>query len=118
MLRCVIILFERLSRKRWITIVVVGPFENCNDAMSFHELWAKQTRGITRRIQRGLNLYASYRNKYNLKMWVTQVSKETVLKAWRDQQCDENSRFGIKKKERMLVGDIHKIQTNRKKKRK
>ena len=42
------ILFEKLSKERWVTILIVGPFEKWNDSLGFYELWAKQTRGITR----------------------------------------------------------------------
>lgn len=58
------------SCQGWIIIMMVGYFERWRDAVAYHTLWASQTRGKFRRIQRGLDLFHTYAMKYNLRLWI------------------------------------------------
>ena len=109
------ILYERLSKEKWITIMVVGPFEKWVEGIAFYEMWARQTRGITRRIQKGLNLYATFQKKYKLHMWVTQVSKQTILDTIKEDD-KKRTTLSFNRNRELLLGDVHRIQLQRKKK--
>jgi len=53
----------------WVMILKIGPFERWNDAQRFMAAWTAQTRGKGRRIDRGMELFHSYRERYKLQAW-------------------------------------------------
>jgi hypothetical protein len=64
----------------WIIILKVGPFEHWTASVSFLALWTSHVNG---RLERGLELYMSYRTVYNLQLWarsdVAVVEEEAVI---------------------------------------
>jgi len=65
------------SCQGWIIIMMVGYFERWRDAVAYHTLWASQTRGKFRRIQRGLDLFHTYAHAYNLRLWIQPLGTHT-----------------------------------------
>lgn len=57
------------SGDRWIMILKVGPFAEWNAALAFLEQWMSRKRGKQRRLERGIELYAAYRERYGLVLW-------------------------------------------------
>ena len=110
------LLFERL-RPKWVAVIVIGPFVNWKEAETFYGLWKRQTRGISRRMQRGLNLYTSYREKYTLTMWVTNATRQKILNVWKSEEINAAPTRDYTQKNCILMSDIHKIQQCRKRKK-
>lgn len=52
----------------WIMILKVGPFQHWAASVRFLDLWSP-TRGKKKRLERGLELYMSYRTTYSLQLW-------------------------------------------------
>lgn len=132
------LLFERIMNgpkagsvggKGWVIIMMIGHFNNWNDAIAFHTLWSKQTRGKNRRIQRGLHLFNNYTKKYGLQMWVQPLTRTKAIKAWDAVYKDQEKlpidipiklRYNqlpsnISSDKKLLVGTVHKMQLERKK---
>lgn len=67
------------ERDHWATIMVVGPFYEWNDALGFHTLWSRQTRGKLRRIRRGITLLRYYRARhYDIHLWMQRGQREQI----------------------------------------
>jgi hypothetical protein len=63
----------------WIIILKVGPFEKWDHAVNFKDLWASHTRGKLFRLERGIHLFKTYKDTYNLKMWAqTEMRAEAI----------------------------------------
>lgn len=129
------LLFERLMNgprstsmggQGWVIIMMVGYFEKWADALAFHTLWSKQTRGKVRRIQRGLDLFNNYTSKYSLKLWAQPLTRKEALEAWRsaykEQRKNTRSRAESERNElpnslftnrRLLLSNVHKTQQKR-----
>jgi hypothetical protein len=45
-------------------------------------LWTTKTRGKTRRLERGVELFNTYRERYALKMWVQTKTKQQVVEEY------------------------------------
>lgn len=82
------VLLERIMNgasnktKGWVLVLMIGYFERWADAVAFHTLWSKQTRGKHRRIQRGIDLFHSYQQKHNLRMWTQPYSLDKAKKKY------------------------------------
>lgn len=85
------LLFERVMNgpkaasvgsQGWVIIMMVGHFERWEDAVAYHTLWASQTRGKFRRIQRGLDLFHEYAEQYKLRLWAQPLKRNEAIKAW------------------------------------
>lgn len=66
----------------WVLVLMVGYFERWVDAVAFHTLWSKQTRGKHRRIQRGIDLFHSYQEQHDLRMWTQPYSLDEARKKY------------------------------------
>lgn len=80
---------------QWVTMMIVGPFDNWHDATAFHSLWSIKTRGKVRRLQRGLDLLDAYCDKYNLTMWAQDKTREQLI-----EERKQRNNGDEKKKER------------------
>lgn len=118
----------------WVLIMVIGYFEQWDDALAFYTLWSKQTRGKTRRIQRGLDLFYRYNKSYKLRMWLQPHHRKRALKLYKRayskpravptsssadsiRQHPTPSELGLSKRN-LLLSKVHKIQTHRVKRQK
>jgi Ni/Co efflux regulator RcnB len=63
----------------WVMILKIGPFEQWSNAMAFLNMWTSKTRGKTRRLERGIELFNDYKDAYNLRMWIQQVDCASSL---------------------------------------
>ena len=61
---------DRNAKKHWIMMLKIGPFESWNDSLAFLNLWLLRTRGKTRRLEKGFELYNTYRDLHKLHIWV------------------------------------------------
>lgn len=127
------LLFERIMNwpkagsvggRGWVIIMMVGHFDSWKDAIAYHTLWASQTRGKYRRIQRGIDLFKAYTVKYNLQMWIQPFEREQAILAWKQAyKAKVKAKMDTRKKIDMMFADkslllntIHQTQTRRKKK--
>lgn len=75
----------------WVLVMMVGYFEQWTDALAFYTLWAKQTRGKTRRMQRGLDLFARYRDEYKLKLWLQPQDRAHIRETYQESYATSSS---------------------------
>lgn len=54
----------------WIMLIKVGPFFEWEKCLSYLNLWAFKTRGQSKRIEYGIELYLSYCEQLSLTLWV------------------------------------------------
>lgn len=66
------------SSDMWVTMMVVGPFYSYKHALSFFQLWSRQTRGRARRLKRAITLLQRYHKKYQLHLWVQSGSSDQL----------------------------------------
>lgn len=59
----------------WILLIKVGPFTNWANCISYLNLWSYKTRGRSKRIEKGIELYLQYCNKLSLTLWVQTHTK-------------------------------------------
>lgn len=136
------LLFERVMNgpkassvggKGWVIIMMVGHFERWQDAVAYHTLWASQTRGKFRRIQRGLDLFNAYHKKYNLRLWAQPLTRTKAIQAWTRAYKEERPRstrlsyskvdasekklMEIFAEKNLLLNSVHTTQQQRKKKK-
>ena len=74
----------------WIIILKVGPFEKWDHAVNFRDLWASHTRGKLFRLERGIQLFKTYKDTYNLKMWAQTEMRTEAIKRFLDENKQEN----------------------------
>jgi hypothetical protein len=60
----------------WVTIQIIGPFMNLDDARSITIAWKHKVRSKAAKIQRGFDLLSKYHKDYNLKMWCRSVKRD------------------------------------------
>lgn len=70
------------DKECWITILKVGPFEKWEHALTFRDLWASHTRGKMFRLERGIHLFKTYKDTYNLKLWAQTEMREEALRRY------------------------------------
>lgn len=70
----------------WVIMMKVGPFEDWNVCVSYLNEWNMQTRGRTRRLERGWNLYTRYKSTYHLCMWGQYHDLETMTLMRKEQK--------------------------------
>jgi hypothetical protein len=66
----------------WVMMIKIGPFERWEECVSFLNLWTTKTRGKTRRLERGVELFKIYHARYALKMWVQTKTKQQVVEEY------------------------------------
>jgi hypothetical protein len=67
------------SNDRWVILLKIGPFDSWGVALAFLELWMSRKRGKQRRLERGVELYATYRDTYNLMLWSQSLCKDEAV---------------------------------------
>lgn len=77
------------SGDSWIIMLKIGPFSDWNVAIAFLEQWMSRKRGKQRRLERGVELFALYRQQYGLVLW-SQARADIAASAAREQQVDDN----------------------------
>ena len=60
-------------------ILKIGPFDLWSEAVTFLNLWSDKTRGKSRRLERGLELFAMYGHVHNLCLWGQSETQEEIL---------------------------------------
>jgi hypothetical protein len=73
---------EAAAKDCWVMMIKIGPFERWEDCVSFLNLWITKTRGKTRRLERGVELFNAYRDRYNLNMWAQTKTKQQVIEEY------------------------------------
>lgn len=63
----------------WVMLLKIGPFDEWSKAVSFLNLWTDKTRGKTRRMERGLELFAMYGHAHKLSLWGQSQTQEEIL---------------------------------------
>lgn len=64
----------------WVIIIKVGPFTNWQQCVAYLNLWTDKTRGKSRRIERGIEIFTEYYKTMGLVMWVQRDEKEVAIK--------------------------------------
>ena len=81
----------------WVTMMIVGPFYKHTEALTFFQLWPRQTRGRARRLKRAVTLLKKYTHQYEIEMWVqrqtSRVLKTRVLKERQEHEQREIDRI-------------------------
>lgn len=60
-------------------LLKIGPFDIWSEAVAFLNLWTDKTRGKSRRLERGLELFAMYGHTHNLCLWGQSETQEEIL---------------------------------------
>lgn len=69
----------------WVMVLKIGPFKKWKDACSFHAAWSTNTRGKTRRLEKGLALLDQFRERFHLHAWAEySVRDECIAKFQND----------------------------------
>jgi hypothetical protein len=82
------------SNDHWVILLKIGPFESWNIAIAFLELWMSRKRGKQRRLERGIELFATYRAAYNLVLWSQAHAKDDQPVASGPSADDDNDDLG------------------------
>lgn len=85
---------KRVEGCVWITLMKIGPFLQWHDAARFQATWLNKTRSRQRRIERGLELYAQHRERYQLRMWAQYQTRDEALRTFEaaDPYAEEGAR--------------------------
>jgi hypothetical protein len=73
------------SRKRtreqdcWIMVFKIGPFNYWQDSVDFLNQWLCKTRGKIHRMERGLELFSMYRQRFHLCLWTQPRKRDDAL---------------------------------------
>lgn len=70
----------------WIMVFKIGPFTHWLDSVTFLNQWLCKTRGKTHRMERGLELFTLYREKYHLCLWTQTRKRHDALDYFWTQQ--------------------------------
>lgn len=70
----------------WIMVFKIGPFTHWLDSVTFLNQWLCKTRGKTHRMERGLELFTLYREKYHLCLWTQTRKRHEALDYFWTQQ--------------------------------
>jgi len=63
----------------WVMLLKIGPFEKWSEAVAFLNLWTDKTRGKSRRLERGLELFSMYGHVHSLCLWGQTQTQEEIL---------------------------------------
>jgi hypothetical protein len=63
----------------WVILLKIGPFDVWSEAVAFLNLWTDKTRGKSRRLERGLELFSMYGNAHNLCLWGQTKTQAEIL---------------------------------------
>jgi len=65
----------------WVVMQEIGPFTSWTNCVRFLTLWAEKTRGKSRRLERGVDLFSTYakRGEENLMMWGQTNTKSAII---------------------------------------
>lgn len=72
----------------WIMLFKIGPFTHWTDSIAFLNQWLNQTRGKTRRMERGLELFAQYRDQFRLCLWSQTRPRDEALRYFHNEQSN------------------------------
>lgn len=70
----------------WILVFKIGPFNYWMDSVLFLNQWLCKTRGKTHRMEKGLELFALYREQFHLCMWTQTREREDALQHFQHKQ--------------------------------
>lgn len=72
----------------WVIMQQIGPFKSWGNCIAFLALWTNKTRGKTRRLERGVNLFTTYATaeEEKLTMWTRMDTKEDAILKHNTQQ--------------------------------
>lgn len=68
----------------WILVLKIGPFVHWKDGVAFLQLWLRQTRGKIHRIERGIELFCQYRERYSLYLWSQTRHRDAAVAHWQN----------------------------------
>lgn len=71
------------SQDCWIILLKIGPFNHWLDSVAFLNQWLCKTRGIVHRIERGLKLFSTHRERYGLCLWTQMRTRDDVVNQFR-----------------------------------
>lgn len=63
----------------WVMLLKIGPFNVWSEAVAFLNLWTDKTRGKSRRLERGLELFSMYGHAHNLCLWGQTKTQQEIL---------------------------------------
>lgn len=88
-----VVVASNTSKKRtrdeddcWILVFKIGPFNYWFDSVAFLNQWLSKTRGKTHRMERGLELFATYREQFCLCLWTQTRQRNEALAYFKTQQ--------------------------------
>lgn len=64
----------------WVIMIKVGPFTNWQKCVAYLNLWTHKTRGKSRRIERGIEIFTEYCKAMGLVMWVQRDEKDVAIR--------------------------------------
>lgn len=70
----------------WIMVFKIGPFTHWSDSVMFLNQWLCKTRGKIHRMERGLELFAAYREQFHLCLWTQTRKRDEALDYFWNQQ--------------------------------
>lgn len=76
----------------WVMILKIGPFDRWSNAMAFLNMWTSKTRGKMRRLERGIELFNDYKDKYQLRMWIQQTDRDASLEQFRNANANADAK--------------------------
>jgi hypothetical protein len=71
----------------WIMVFKIGPFNYWMDSVAFLNQWLCKTRGKTHRMERGLELFALYREQFRLCLWSQTRARNQALYYFHNEQA-------------------------------
>jgi hypothetical protein len=85
----------------WVIMQQIGPFKSWGNCIAFLALWTNKTRGKTRRLERGVNLFTTYATaeEEKLTMWTRMDTKEDVITKHNNNQQQRTQRKSRIRKE-------------------
>ena len=81
----------------WIMLIKVGPFYEWEKCLSYLNLWAFKTRGQSKRIEYGIELYLNYCEQLSLTLWVQTKDKgffqipRAIVKTTNDNEVEDDN---------------------------
>jgi len=96
----------------WVMMQKIGPVSSWGNCVAFLSLWTDRTRGKSRRLERGVELFSAYANTEgeNLTLWSIMDTKDAVMKRKRIRR-EEESRCGTTKMRGSCLGSEHDFYT-------
>lgn len=94
----------------WVMMVKIGPFNVWEESLSFLHLWMAKTRGKSRRLERGFELFHAYKSQYGLNMWIQDKPQELALRDFVDALPSFPNREGRRRLRKTLLAQYHIVE--------